>query len=490
MTTAKNSLGRGGMVWNAIHLGLGQIATTILTLLLSAITARTLGASDFGLLYLITSIASFAYVVVDWGHGSYIIRETARHPARSGELLGSAMAARVAVALIAAVIAVAVTWLLGYDMRTRVLTGGLILGWLPQYLGLSFGWVFRGIERMDRDALLNVVLKLATLVCSYVCFLMSGLLLGLVIAWSLAGCLTLVIGFGMYRRLKLPKISATMPTIHELLHGGASLLAMSLATAVTPFFNANILYSMTSHTVVGWFGAASNIMGTLIAPAGILGMIMYPRLSKLADDAVEFKRAFGISLRLILLLSVLGGVGTYLFAEVPIAVIYSMDKFGPSVDVLRAFAMVVMLLYIDVFLGGAAIAAGKAGRLAIAKVASVIVSVVSGFILVPLCESRYANGGLGVAYATLIGELLMVVSSFILIREAVDRSAFRDLCSSLSAGAITLVLFRLLPAFTPFCAIPMCVLVFTGISLLIGALKRTDLELLIAGFRKPSPLRR
>jgi O-antigen/teichoic acid export membrane protein len=94
MTTAKSVPRRGGLVRNVIHLGLGQVATTVLTILLSATLARTLGASEFGLLYLITSIATFAYVVVDWGHGPYIIREAAKNPQRSGELLGSAMAVR------------------------------------------------------------------------------------------------------------------------------------------------------------------------------------------------------------------------------------------------------------------------------------------------------------------------------------------------------------------------------------------------------------
>ena len=81
---------------NVLHLVLGQMTTTTLTILLTAIIARSLGASDFGLLYLMTSIATFAYVVVDWGHGPYVVREVARHPERAGELLGSVMAVRTA----------------------------------------------------------------------------------------------------------------------------------------------------------------------------------------------------------------------------------------------------------------------------------------------------------------------------------------------------------------------------------------------------------
>jgi len=487
MTSREGAPRRGGMVRNVIHLGLGQVATTILAILLTATLARSLGPSDFGLLFLVTSSATFAYVIVDWGHGAYIIRETARHPDRSGDLLGSALAVRTAAALFVCAVAVAITWLLGYDMRTRVLTGALILGWLPQNLGLSFGWVFRGHERMDRDAVLNVVLKLATLIGSIACLALGGRLLGLVFAWSVAGCVTLAIGIAMYRRLHLPPIYATMPTVHELLRDGAALFALALAVAIEPYFNANILYNMTSPAVVGWYGAASNIAGTLLAPATILGATMYPRLSMAAGDSAEFKRAFDISFRPLLLLAVLGAVGTYLFADVAVGLIYGLQKFGPATDTLRAFAPVLLLMYVDVFLGMAILAAGKAGRLASIKVASVVFTTGLVFVLVPLCEARFANGGLGVMYAMTIGELLMLVAAGILIRDAVDGRTIGDACRSLIAGAATVLLIRVLPAPRPFLAIPMCVLVFGGLSLLVGAMKRSDVEMLLASFRRGQP---
>jgi hypothetical protein len=48
------------------------------------------------------------------------------------------------------------------------------------------------------------------------------------------------------------------------------------------------------------------------------------------------------------------------------------------------------------------------------------------------------------------------------------------------------LLIRLLPELTPFLAIPLCVLAFGGLSLLFGAVNRSDAELLLASFRKQS----
>jgi hypothetical protein len=82
----------------------------------------------------------------------------------------------------------------------------------------------------------------------------------------------------------------------------------------------------------------------------------------------------------------------------------------------------------------------------------------------------------------------MLVAEVILMRETIDAVTIGDVCRSLIAGAATLLLFRLLPAFTPFLAIPMCVLVFGGLSMLFGAVRRSDVEILIASLRRPAPI--
>lgn len=465
------------MVKNAMLLGAGQVVTTVLTLLLSATLARALSPADFGLLYLLGTFAGFAFVFVDWGYAPLIIRETARHPETSGLLIGSALWLRAATSVLASAATVLITLLLGYELRTSLLSGTLILAWMPQFLGLSFGWAFRGFERMDCDAALGVVLKLATLLISVACIRLGGGLAQLILSWTLAGFLTLATAAFIHRKLRLPAISSSYACARGLLRGGAPFMLMSLAVAVSPLITANVLFKMSSPTVVAWYGIAANVMGTLIAPASILGMTMYPRLSKVADDPAEFRRTFGISFRLLLVLAVLGGVGTYLFAEVPVEIIYSLEKFGPAVDTLRALAAAVTLMYIDVFLGGAILAAGKSARLAVAKVASIVVTAVAALVLVPLFQARFGNGGLGVAYATMAGEVLMVCASAALLRHVVDRHAVGDFFRSLVAGAMTLLLFRLLPAMPEFLGLPLCVAAFGGFSLLVGAVRPDDLKL-------------
>ena len=77
--------------------------------------------------------------------------------------------------------------------------------------------------------------------------------------------------------------------------GGLPVLSMSVAGAAQPYLDAVILSKLAPAAAVGYYGAARNILGTLLAPAVILGTASYPRISRAAHHA---SRSSGQSLLL------------------------------------------------------------------------------------------------------------------------------------------------------------------------------------------------
>jgi O-antigen/teichoic acid export membrane protein len=474
------------MVRNAFHLGIGQLITTALTMLVSAAVARTLGAADFGLIYLLSSVAAFAYVFVDWGHGPYVTREIARHPERSGDLMGSVLVVRACTAVIMAVVALALTWALQYDTRTRWLSALMILALIPQYLSLTYGWCFRGRELMGYDATIQVVLKAVAFVSTMTCLALGGRVLALIPMSTIAGTVTYLVAYRYYRRLQLPALHFSKQTARELIFDGAPMLAMSLAVAAQPYIDANLLYHLTPANVVGWYGASWVIAGTLVAPATILGATMYPRLSKVAHDSGEFRRTLRTGFRPLLLLAVLGAVGAYLFADFAVGVIYSAGKFGPTADVLRAFSPALMLIYVDMMFGYAILAVGKAAQLAKTKIVAVIITTAAELLLIPFFQERTGNGGIGIMLALALGELVMIVGALILIRDLIDSQMLADTVRGVVAGVMTVLLLRYLPSIPPVVGIVACIAVFGTIASLVGLVKQSDIALL-SGLRRPEP---
>jgi O-antigen/teichoic acid export membrane protein len=336
---------------------------------------------------------------------------------------------------------------------------------------------------MEYDALIQVVQKFGVFAIALVCLALGGRLLGLILVYAIAGCITLAIAARLYHALGFPRLHFSSRTARELILDGAPMLAISLAIAVQPYIDANLLYKLSPTNVVGWFGAAWGIAGTLVAPATILGATMYPRLSRASSDRQEFTSILHAAFRPLLLVAILGAVGAYLFADFAIAVIYSERRFGPAADILRAFAPALMLIYIDMILGYAILALGKASQLAKAKVMAVLVTTAVELVLIPYFQTRFSNGGIGTVLAMACGELVMVAAAIALIRDLVDGGMLVDLLRGLAAGTATILLIGRLPHLTPLLGIPVSVLLFAVFASAVGLVKRADTELLLSSFR-------
>lgn len=467
----------GALAHNAFYLVIGQAMTTALGIVFSAAVGRSLGPSEFGLWYLLTSATTFAYVFVDWGYAPYVIREVALFPERAGELTGTVMAVRATTALVVCAPAVVATLLLGYDARTRALTAMMMAAWLPMFLALSFSWTFRGRERMDFDALVNVVLKAFTLALTLMFLALGGGLVAVMLASAIGGMIAIGLAMRLYSRLHLPPLTATLRTARELVRGAAPMFTMVLAVQVQPYIDANLLSKLTPRGVVGWYGAAATFGGTLLAPALILVSAVYPRMSRAAANQAEFKRLVENALRPVLLVAVLGAVGTYLFADVAVSVVYSRPNFGPATAILRAFAPVLFLVSVDLLLATAILAAGKATQFACAKLITVLLTTGLDFLLIPVCQTRFGNGGIGVMVALAGGEAVMIVAALYLIpRGLLDRRALLALARALLAGAGAVLITRALGPVPPFVALPACVFAYAAFSVAVGLVTRADIE--------------
>lgn len=474
----------GAIARNAAHLVVGQVVTTVLAVLHSAALGRSLGAADFGLLFLVTSMAQFAFVVVDWGQPQLIVREVAKDASKAGLFLGNALVLRVAGTALLTGLIVCAAWGMGYDVRTRGLAALLMAAMLPFVLCQAFAMIFRGRERMEYESLVSILNKAGTLGFTLLAFYVGMGLTGAILAQAAAGILALGAAVLLLRKLDLPPLRPSASGAREIVVGGAPLVVMSVTVASQTYIDAIVLSKLGSAESIGWFGAAKVILGTLIAPATILGASSYPRLSRAAHDVGLFRSELQVAIRPLLGLAVLGGVGTYLFAGGAIELIYGEGAFAPSATILQVFAPGLLILFLDILLAGAVIAAGRPLPLAVGKVLNIVMSTGLALLLVPLCEQRYGNGGLGIALAFGASEFVMfVTAAWLLPRGTLQVSALFDFMRAAVAGALTLGLFLLLPSLPLLLGAPLCVVVFVTLAAATGLIRRAEIVQIAARVR-------
>lgn len=473
---------------SAFHLVLGQVATTALAIAFSAVVGRRLGAADFGVFFLVTTMGTFANVVVEWGQSQLLVRELARRADQAGRLLGAALALRLAGSVPACGLVVAIGWALGYEARTLALLALLMLTTLPFFLSQAHATVFRARERMDLDAQVSVLFKALAFPFALFALLAGGRVAGVLLAQGAAGIAALALAAVRSRRLGVSPLRPAGADCRELLREGTPILAMSLAITVQPYIDAIMLSRLLPAAPVGWYGAARNIMGTLVAPATILGAAAYPRLSRAAGDAAHLRLELRTALRPLLGLGALGAVGTYLFADLAVSIIYGKSSFAPAAAILQVFSPALFLVCIDVLFMSAVLAVGRPRALAAAKAVNVLVCSGIAFAAIPWFQQRYGNGGLGLVAAFGASEVMMFAASILILpRRTLDVSFVADLGRTLAAAALTLLLFRLLPPLSPVLGVPLCIGAFGAAAAALGLVRGGEVRAISAMFRRRAP---
>lgn len=471
-----------------MYLLLGQVATTAIGIVFSAALGRSLGAGEFGIYFLIFSFGTFANVLADWGQQQYVIREIARAPERGSQVLGTALVLRAAGTTLLAVPAGVIAWLLGYDVKTRWLCVAFIGVTLPFFLAQGYGFVFRGRDRMGLDAWVSVANKIAALVFAIAALALGTGLYGVLVAQAAGGAVALTVAAGLYRRVSTGSLRFSFGVARELIAGGTALVTMTAAVAVQPYLDAVILSKLAPTDAVGWYGAAKNVMGTLVAPALILGAADFPRLSRAAGDRSKFQVEVRAALRPIAWIGGLGSVGTLLFADAAIAIIYGGRNFGPAGSILKIYALGLFLLFIDVLFSFALTALGRVTALSIAKIASVVLSVLLELALIPVLQKNTGNGGLGVAIALAVSELAVLSGALLLLpRRSLGAGGALDIGRGVASAVLTALFFRFIPALPLYVGLPACVIVFCACSVAVGLVRRDDIQLVRALLRRGRP---
>jgi O-antigen/teichoic acid export membrane protein len=477
MTEARASVAK-----NAFYLVLGQVATTALSIVLSAALGRSLGDVEFGLWYFINATVTFATVFVEWGQPITVIRAIARDHARSGELLGTALALRLAFALLTLGPAWFIASALGYDARTHGLSVLLIVASIPLLLSQAYAMSFRAHDKMYGDSAVSVVNKIAQLAVTLPALALGFGIAGAVVGSGAAGLAGLLIAIWIYRKIRATPLRFSRETARVLITGGVPILAMTAAISIQPYLDVIILTKLAPENVVGWFGAARTILGTLMAPAVILGAAAYPRLARASSNPQELRDEVRSAFRPLLWLAALAGVGTYLFAQPVMELIYPASRgFGPAATILEVFAPGLFLLFIDILLGNIIYASGGGTMFAVFKVVSVVVGTGLDVVLIPIFQERYGNGGIGVVVAFALSEFVVFVGALIAFpRRTLTMATGLDVLRALGAAALTVLVFKLAGPLNAFIGIPLCVGVFGGASMALGLIGKRDLALLHA----------
>src|SRR5207248_2193264 len=214
---------------------------------------------------------------------------------------------------------IVVSRLLGYGPEIRSLLVLLAICTIPGNLGTTLSQGFRGHDRMELEAITNIVNSVCNLAFLLLAMKLHGGLRSVVLAGGGSVTVALVLALVLARKVRMPPLHVNWQRLRGILAGGAPFVFFNLALSGHPYVDANLLAMLASPSVVGWYAAAQRFVGTLIFPAGIAGVALYPTLARFAGDASALRSKARDALRLVLMLGALVAAGTALYADVAIS---------------------------------------------------------------------------------------------------------------------------------------------------------------------------
>ncbi|HET7787719.1 MAG TPA: oligosaccharide flippase family protein [Myxococcales bacterium] len=463
---------------NMLALVLSQFVTTPVSIVVNAMLARALGATSFGAIYLASTVLSVGFLLVDWGGRGQVAAEIARDRKSAPAIFGTGLLLRIGLA--AAVLAAlpACARLMGYDAPVRLALGILGLRFAIVSLGDLCNGVLRGFEKIDWQARATVAGNLIEAALVIATLLLGGGLKAALTAQVVAVSITLCVQVALMSRLHMGRPRIDSVSARLLVSGGLGFLFLDFVLKMQPYIDAAFLSRLAPPQALGWYSAAQRISGVLIFPSLTLNLALYPTLARLwKHDRATHEKMMRIGLRLVIVLGVLAGTGTAIFAPFIVSIVYGKEAWAPAAADLAVLAAYVLLVYTTIVLGAGIASARRQFRWALAQSFCLVVSVALDPLLIPWAQARYGNGSLGVCISVVVAETFMVTAGVLILPHGrklnLGRTVRRALLAGAAMGAIGYLL-RGLPAI----AIPATVLAYGGALWLQGEID-SDLAMLV-----------
>ena len=366
-------------------MGISLAMTMAISLLLRMMMPRILGPEKLGVFYFAESFANLFFSFLPLGLSTYIFRRLPSSPAHTSEVLASMTLLELVMAFCLGLGLCVTLWFGHYDSETRYAT--LIMGIYAAVLIFSKSVlqnVFLALEEVTLVSRLNVLVKviLVSSCLSVLVFYPSVLLLaGMYLLSELCG---LVILLYVCSRLQY---FAHPPSLDKL----KSILAVSL-----PFYLAGVLNGvyaeidttmlshLANHKEVGYFGAAYKLIGVFLLLIPLMQSSMSPSLSRAhaARDG-SFEQLVTDILRFFLIICLPLSLGVILFGDTIATFLYG-SAFAPSFKVIAYLAPVLVMMYLNTFMGTCLNLVSSGHKLAAIFVGSISLNIFLDSLFIPL----------------------------------------------------------------------------------------------------------
>jgi O-antigen/teichoic acid export membrane protein len=434
--------------------------------------------SQFGILYIVYAITGFVGVIIEWGQGTYLVREMARGRIDEPELIGSALLLRLATIVFSSMVAVVIALAMGYSGEIVTLTLLAMMAGIPAAVFATLACSFRSRDRMEIDAIANSVGKAMTLIATFIALRFGGGLTEVILMGGIGAISTLLVGVIAVLRLDVAVKAPVMKAVGEIFRHGAPITAFFLVLAAQPFIEIMMLSAFAGPTVVGWFGAFRSIYGIVASPAMILLGATFPELSRASLSFPDFQRTIDATGRIMFIAAAFTSAALYLFADHMVAIVFGYGRFEQTPSILRVSAVFIPLLFFVLVLASAMNAVGRNKEMAVISIVRITFCVAMNWLVIGYWQQKFGNGAIALVIIAGVAEIPATIACLILLpRGAVGSTTNLNLVRAYIASLCTVAPLWMLQPLGLLYLAPLFVLLFALTAMATRLILPNDLRL-------------
>jgi O-antigen/teichoic acid export membrane protein len=477
---------------NAAIQAVSQVVTWILTWILLVMLPRYLGDSQFGKLFFAITYGTIFSTLINLGVNTFLVKEVAilhatpDMPAseiagrrtKMHALLSNVLALKLGLATAIYVIQSIVIYFLPYSVETRQAV--LIIG-----LGTCIGAVtqtlcgaFQGLQYVLAPSVVVIIEKIIITAGCAVLLLQGHSLLSVCWVHTAGAVVSFILALSWLYRYENFTVAWDGPILRRIFLGGLPFLVWVVFGEIYIRIDVLMLSLMSSDAVVGWYGAATRLYGTLLFIPNILTTSVFPAVMRMGSDLGDeaaFSRASERLMNLVLFAAIPIATGTIAVARPLVRLLYGPGPFENAGPNLQILGVSILLVSIDVVLGTALIARGREKAWAVTAVAAAIFNPLVNLWAIPFTLRIWGNGGIGASMATALTELLMMFAALRLMPPGVFTS--RNIvvgCKGCLIGVAMVALLHWWGTENLWLLIPAGAIFYLPLALLWGVLPRED----------------
>ena len=417
-----------------------QGITWVTTLVGVLVVPRFLGPSEFGLLVSGMTAATIIGVLAVFGSTNFLVKETARAPGETHELVFNVLYVRASLWLILNLLLLPLLLLFAPSPALRVVFLASSLTSLTLLLADGFMAGFQGNQRLGRVALLASSVGIAGQGVTILVAVTNREAVGVSLAGLLstsAGCVAVAIAFvvafsGRFR--------PSRKVIKAILVAGPSYFAWDLGLAIYARIDLLILPLLAGAAVTGAYAFAYRLVSIPFFATTIITMAIYPALSSSAvDDSAWFRRVVTNAARLAFSVTAPMAAGLAVLS-VPIVRLLSGEEFEQASILVVILAIHIPPAAVHTVLGISLFARDHQKRMAFVAWGAVVFNLLLNLMTIPLANHLWNNGALGAAATSVATEVF--VGSFVWwwAWPTIDTLRLRSALVRISAATLTMAL--------------------------------------------------